>query len=43
MESLERLYGRAVVAFVLLMMLNFVALFGLMAIGIWQGFRITWF
>jgi hypothetical protein len=42
LESPERAYGRAAVALVVLLMLNFVALFGLMALGLSQGFKITW-
>lgn len=42
MESLERAYGRAAVAVVILLMLNFAVLFGVMAFGLSQGFKITW-
>jgi len=42
LESPERVYGRAAVAAVVLLMLNFVALFGLMALGLELGFKITW-
>lgn len=42
LESPERAYGRAAVAFVFIVATNFVVLFGLMALGLWQGLKITW-
>lgn len=42
LQSSESLYGRVIVAVILILMVNFFVLFGLMALGLSQGFRITW-
>lgn len=41
-EIPEKAYGRAVLAFILVMMVAVSGTFGLMALGLWQGIKVTW-